>query len=204
MNEYMTKVDELASIQNIVARTKMKGEPLEHYPTIAKLEKEVSERLEKEFNIGVDLLCYRNGNDHIGFHADDTQGETFVFCLTVESKQQRRLIIKPAKSSELEIGDEKIELFPTAGDGYDMTGDMQRNYVHSIRKEREGTNVAKRFALVFRKGRSVDVKRDDGDAVKNLQGTKKAKIRYLFGKINGIEEGQVYLRRELLAKRAHQ
>ena len=30
------------------------------------------------WNVGVDVVCYRDGRDSCGWHADDTQGETLV------------------------------------------------------------------------------------------------------------------------------
>lgn len=41
---------------------------------MAKLKRDLEARYGFKFNIGVDLLVYRDGRDSCGWHADDTQG----------------------------------------------------------------------------------------------------------------------------------
>jgi hypothetical protein len=66
---------------------------------------------------------YRDGADGINWHADDTQGEETIVSLVTESEGgPRTLCIQPSNVQALQIGDEQVELFPAAGDGYLMDG----------------------------------------------------------------------------------
>jgi len=109
---------------------KMLAHPMCDFKAIERVDEYVAEFFQTDFNIGVDALCYRDGKDHIGFHADDTQGEDIVVSLTVESLCQRVLRIKP--KGDACVGDEQIDLFPCAGDDYSMDGNMQCHYLHSL------------------------------------------------------------------------
>ena len=56
---------------------KMKAQPIDLVPEVASYAKELARyyRLpQDEWDIGVDLIVYRDGDDSIGWHADDTQG----------------------------------------------------------------------------------------------------------------------------------
>lgn len=68
-------------------------------------------------------LSYRDGQDGISWHADDTQGEEIVLSVVTESEGgPRTLCIQPSNSQAEQLGDEQIELFPNSGDGYLMDG----------------------------------------------------------------------------------
>ena len=48
------------------------------------------------WNVGIDVVCYRDGMDSCGWHSDDTQGETLVVAVVLESlKGTRRILFRP-------------------------------------------------------------------------------------------------------------
>jgi hypothetical protein len=102
--------------------TKMKAFPLVEVPRVQRLARCLAqEHLIDDWNIGVDLLIYRSGDDSIGWHEDDTQGESIVLCAVVHvGKQTRSLCIQP-NTAPVE-GDEQIEVYPGPGDMYRMDG----------------------------------------------------------------------------------
>ena len=105
------------------AQTEMKARSLTRFPNV----KEVAEQMRKvcgvdSWNVGMNPVFYRDGNDSIGFHSDDDQGEATILTLLVESPPRpRRVIVKP-KRKVPDHGDRQIVLFLRAGDGYDMDG----------------------------------------------------------------------------------
>ena len=138
----------------------MKSIPLECVKEIEILEREWSEGLglKDGFSIGVDLICYRNGMDSISWHADDTQDETNVLAVVVESKAQRPVCIRP--KGAYKVGDEELELYIGEGDGYELTGEVQKHYEHSLPKRKDVTE--KRTCMIFRHGRRRKVESDSG------------------------------------------
>ncbi|GMI23936.1 hypothetical protein TrRE_jg12045 [Triparma retinervis] len=125
---------------------KMKSIPLSCVREVEALERRwsVSLGLGLGFNIGVDLICYRNGMDSIGWHADDTQSETNVLGVVVESKGSRPVCIRPkGPKSSYKVGDEEIELHVGEGDGYELTAEVQEHYEHSLPKRKEVREVGK-------------------------------------------------------------
>ena len=83
------------------------------------------------WNQGCDVILYRNGNDKIGYHADDTQGESVIFCVVVETQTQagekiRALHVKPdlngPKKRKLNREDVELEIWADEGDAYAMDG----------------------------------------------------------------------------------
>ena len=106
-------------------KIKMRALPLSQFPTVNKLAgKLANQRGLAEWNVGVHLLMYRNGNDKISWHADNTQGEEIILSSIVYSSPDcvRTLCIKPASKQE-ENDDEQVEIFPTPGDLYEMDGE---------------------------------------------------------------------------------
>ena len=113
---------------------KMKGLPLTN-PVLKELESELAKNFNipgEIWNIGVDVVLYRDGDDKIGFHADDTQGESTILCVVVDSPEKiRKVEVRSKRKSkqgepiELQDGDEEIELFVGAGDSYEMDGKNQ-------------------------------------------------------------------------------
>jgi hypothetical protein len=104
----------------------MQAHPLNDMNHLAELSSRLARRFKlpsNEWNIGLDLLIYRDGKDSIHWHADDTQGEDIIMCLTIETpKDVRTVCFQPSLNENLRHGDEQIELFPIAGDAYQMDG----------------------------------------------------------------------------------
>jgi hypothetical protein len=94
------------------------------YPTMDRLSQHTAKECGLDFfNIGCDVLLYRDGNDKIGYHADDTQEETIIFTVVVLSEQMRRLHILPkGKKEDYKHGDFQIILNAGEGDAYSMDG----------------------------------------------------------------------------------
>lgn len=77
--------------------TTLKGHPIEDSPEISKLADRLATLFEIPhgfWNIGVDVLVYRDGQDCIKWHSDDTQGEDVVFSLVVEDSIENPRPIK--------------------------------------------------------------------------------------------------------------
>jgi alkylated DNA repair dioxygenase AlkB len=73
----------------------MKSRPLSDLPKTSKLAGKLAgicSLAKKEWNIGLDLLMYRDGKDNINWHSDDTREEDTVLSLTVESPDNPRTI----------------------------------------------------------------------------------------------------------------
>lgn len=106
------------------------------------------------WNIGVDVVSYRDGRDSIGFHADNDQEEELIVTVLITSPPKpRRVIFKrmpeaekgkklrnhngrnlnsnrktepsqPEKRARPQDGDEEFELWLSAGDAYSMDGEF--------------------------------------------------------------------------------
>jgi hypothetical protein len=91
------------------------------------------------WNIRVDVVYYRDGNDRIGYDGDDDQGEDdprgpghFPGGGTRKVKIQHK---KP-KGEKPTAGDEQIELLLESGDAYDMDGECDYEACLSMSKLR--------------------------------------------------------------------
>jgi len=95
---------------------------LKHTSIVAdRLAKRMLPHGQTEWNIGLDMLLYRDGEDGINWHADDTQAEDTVLCLVVQSDENPRAVcIQP--SDDPKEGDQQVELFPGTGDAYMFDG----------------------------------------------------------------------------------
>ena len=78
------------------------------------------------FNIGVDVIYYRNGNDKIGWHADDNQGEDIIFAVVIQTDENRKVCVRQTKDKKEKNkhGDKVLQLFFLNGDGYSMDGEF--------------------------------------------------------------------------------
>jgi hypothetical protein len=100
-------------------------EHISSYPEMEKLSSRAAEdcNLSSTWSTGCDVLLYRNGRDKIGFHADDTQGETVIFCAVVMSEHLRCLHILPAgKKKDYANRDMQVKFYADQGDAYAMDG----------------------------------------------------------------------------------
>jgi len=134
-------------------------------PAVADLARKTSAAFEDaDWNVGVDVVCYRDGQDSVGWHADDTQGETLVVAAVLESvggprriqfrpKQPRKKastkmrVVTPSPQKKkrktsschvgeavVEDGDEEVELWICQGDAYAMDRGVQVHYEHAVPK----------------------------------------------------------------------
>ena len=142
---------------------RMKSIPLECVKEVKTFEHEMSKclGLKDGFSIGVDLICYRNGMDSISWHADDTQEEKTTLAVVVESKARRPVCIRPkGGKSAYKVGDEELTLYIGEGDGYELTGEVQDHYEHSLPKLKDVTE--RRTCMIFRHGKRREVESDSG------------------------------------------
>ena len=65
--------------------TKMKPFSIKSLPKVNNLMNHISQLFNVEWNIGVHVIMYHNGQDSMGWHADDTQGERIVLSVVLES-----------------------------------------------------------------------------------------------------------------------
>ncbi|KAH8045642.1 SET domain-containing protein [Aureococcus anophagefferens] len=75
----------------------MRARPIAEVPSVAQLADRCSAAFGgTPWNVGVDVVCYRDGRDSCGWHADDTQGETLVLAVVLESVGgPRRVQLRP-------------------------------------------------------------------------------------------------------------
>lgn len=187
----------------------MKALPIDLVPDVASYAEELARRYnlpQHQWDIGVDLIVYKDGGDSIGWHSDDTQGESIVVCVVVDAPGEvRPLLIRPNKRSKaLSEGDEEIQLFIAEGDGYDMDGEMQAHYEHSLPKKLK--HDSHRLVLIFRHGNVTSVPQDSGVPLLKKGGVEEwnlvsaiTKLRpkldtVSFGHCN-VREGESYSRR---------
>ncbi|GMH53586.1 hypothetical protein TL16_g01483 [Triparma laevis f. inornata] len=144
---------------------KMLPIPIDLVPEFELLSREFAGGFElpnKEWSIGCDLVVYRDGKDSIGWHADDTQSESCVLAVVVESDGERPVCIRPNKKVHLLVeGDEEIELYVKEGDGYELDAGCQLGYEHSLPKKKEVK--ARRMVAIFRQGAVKNVDKDTGN-----------------------------------------
>ena len=105
----------------------MKAQPLSEARVVELLASELAEKFglpNNQWSIGVDLVTYRNGNDRMGWHADDTQEESLILTVVVETDARRIVKIRPkkGKNESYNDGDELIELIVRQGSAYKMDG----------------------------------------------------------------------------------
>jgi hypothetical protein len=79
--------------------------------------------LKTYFNIGCNVLLYRDSHDKIGYHANDSQEEVMIFTAIVLSEHPRYLHLLPkGKKKDYKHGDVHIKLYAGKGDAYSMDG----------------------------------------------------------------------------------
>jgi alkylated DNA repair dioxygenase AlkB len=193
----------------------MKAFPIDKVPEVENYAEELARMYNlplNQWDIGVDMILYKDGGDSIGWHADDTQGESIVVCVVVDAPGEiRPLHIRPNKRAKaLSQGDEEIQLFIAEGDGYDMNGLMQSGYEHSLPKRVKDNSH--RFVLIFRHGRVGFVPQDSGEKVlinededvcSAINKLRPKVDTILFGHPSLIQEGDSYPRRHLWTSYAH-
>ena len=150
----------------------MKAQPLSSLPSVSELGDEIARYVglsKNQWNIGVDLVVYRDQNDGVGWHSDSHQGENVIFTVILESPNDSNIPNKTSRPINVQTiekqtlkwhGDEYIQLFPSCGDAYVMNQKMQDGYKHSIPKQDK--ELDRRTVLVFRNGQEQIVGDDSG------------------------------------------
>ncbi len=132
----------------------MRSHPISAIPPMEHLHRLAGALYGLDFNIGIDVLIYRNGLDSCGWHSDDTQGERCVACVVLESAMPRLVKFRPkvmkGRGSNLRPGDEQLELRISQSDAYDFDGLSQVGYEHCLPKRH--SHQQRRICAVLRAG----------------------------------------------------
>ena len=127
----------------------VKREPLAWHPILKKIKTDIELSTENLTNLPLELnsvLCnyYRDGNDSMGYHADNEK-ELGVnpIIVSVNFGASRRFLLKHRTEKNL-----KSEILLTHGSVLIMAGEMQHHWLHAIPKS---TQIIKpRINLTFR------------------------------------------------------
>ena len=201
---------------------RMKARPLNHLPEVQVLATHLQNLAVLHFpsvnaedidtttfwNIGVNPVLYRDGRDHMGFHADDDQGESLIFSVVVASPDGTTRKVRIQSKTK----NEEIELYLDSSDGYSMDGTMQMHYLHSVPSDsrcktspladsHSDNQRNTRIAVVFRRGNQVMQSKDSGRPCASL--TPRPEVPYQFGRMDVLAEGATYLRQQLFELNAH-
>ncbi|KAH8065802.1 SET domain-containing protein [Aureococcus anophagefferens] len=154
----------------------MRARPIAEVPSVAQLADRCSAAFGgTPWNVGVDVVCYRDGRDSCGWHADDTQGETLVLPSSsspsgggvqlrpkqpphrapggAPKRKKVRRSYAHVGEAPLADGDEELELWVGAGDAYSMDRGVQVGYEHAVPKvPPKDTGVRKRVVAILREG----------------------------------------------------
>ncbi|MFL0809163.1 MAG: alpha-ketoglutarate-dependent dioxygenase AlkB [Agarilytica sp.] len=123
--------------------------PTAWHPSLIALKAEIETEARHKFN-SVLANMYRNGNDSVGWHADDEKelGDKPIIA-SLSLGESRRFCLKP-KNDRLPNGEvNKIRVDLASGDLLVMKGDTQRFWQHAVLKA-PGV-IAPRINLTFRK-----------------------------------------------------
>ena len=72
----------------------MKARPLYLLPHLQHLSNGLKSQCDVHcWNVGVDIMAYRDGRDSIGFHADNDQGEELLLTVLVTSPPKPRRVV---------------------------------------------------------------------------------------------------------------
>jgi alkylated DNA repair dioxygenase AlkB len=120
------------------ARINMKARPLRYFPMVQALANKSKIDLGvKKWNIGAHVVMYRDGQDNMGAHSDDDQGETCIFTVIIKAPTKGRAVLIEPKN--VKDGSARFELWPKRGDAYEMDGAlylfvrMQSSFLASLR-----------------------------------------------------------------------
>ena len=102
-------------------------------PGIKPLAQRVAKKLGvDQWRLGVDAIVYGSGNDGIGWHRDNSQGETTVACIILlTTNSPRPLLIKPTPKN---ADHPSFKLKMHAGTLYHNNECFQSNYLHRVPK----------------------------------------------------------------------
>ncbi len=120
-------------------------------PELSSLKAMLEQTLEAPFN-SVLVNLYRDGNDSVGWHADDEEelGKTPLIA-SVSLGQRRPFLLKPKRAHTQEtpsVTGKRVSLDLGEGDLLVMNGNTQLHWLHSLPKTR--TTSEMRINLTFR------------------------------------------------------
>lgn len=126
-------------------------EPLPFTPLLCRIKTQLEHTIARETSLSgitfnsVLLNCYRDGQDSVGWHADDEPelGKRPVIG-SVSLGDSRRFLMRRKRKREME----RRELLLSSGSLLVMAGDTQANWLHSVPKTRKP--VGARINLTFR------------------------------------------------------
>ena len=181
----------------------MKGQPLDMIQGLKKIADDFSAQLSvKEWTLGIDCIVYASGANGIGYHADNSQGESVIGCIVLHTGSTPRTVMIKSASRDLPCISYRLQL--GQGSAYVMNGAMQKHYVHKVPKlqmSNKHTGDMKRIVLVFRVG-DVALTVDSGK-VATVETRFHRPDPVQFGAICGVDEGEVYHHRHLMKTYAH-
>ena len=193
----------------------MRAEPIEQMPCIQTLAEKCTTHFGQPWNVGVDVVAYRDGHDSCGWHADDTQGETLIVAVVLQSSGGLRSVkFRPKKPNDkyddgygkkrkakqpgeraLSNGDEELELWIGEGDAYSMDKGVQIGYEHSVPKQAKSSEIGRRIVAILREGKDKQVVQGRDTGIANASLDPPERWDYAkgarFGKVEGVDEGSV-------------
>lgn len=127
-----TEMDNEVGVGHVYRGVTVKAKPLSLVPEVESLSQDLADLYRiGQWDIGVDLVSYRNGKEHIPWHSNNTQGEVLILCIVLKSHKSlehiRPILVKPKSNLKpLEDGDEEIIIFVGEGDAYEMDGKLSQ------------------------------------------------------------------------------
>lgn len=170
----------------------------------------------------MDVVLYRNGNDSIAYHCDDTQEEELICTAIISCCQEcnRPTIFKSKSNNEPTIMPHiKVVLHLQPGDVYYMNSDVQEQFVHGVEKLKpifanaqdkghasgtttSSSTVGERLVAVCRYGDELMVRKDSGHAQTSL--LPRLKEPLIFGGLTSLVLNQSYSKCELRTMNVHE
>jgi alkylated DNA repair dioxygenase AlkB len=108
---------------------------------------EIKEQVEKYLNVKFDSVLinhYRNGNDGMGFHADEIGVSVGNDIAIVSIGHSREFIVRNNESCE------KYKYIVEDGDIFHMFNDCQKKFKHSIPRNKNDDTIGPRISITFR------------------------------------------------------
>ena len=204
LHEDASPMDSPTGVGYVYHGVRMKAQP---FSTIEGIE-QIAKQLAKEFGvvkwtIGIEVIVYASGEDSIGWHADDSQGETDIVCMTLQTANDPRQVhIKAVGKGPVGSA---FRLKLGKGSIYYMNGEMQKHYHHMVPKIHRSRSISaddRRVVLVFRSGNTV-ITSDSGIPASLDSRMSMAGQPLIFGKIDSVDEGNSYHPNDLEKLNAH-
>ena len=167
------------------------------------------------WNAGVNVILYRNGNDSIAYHCDDTQNEQMIGTALISACENNN---RPTifKSKTVNQHDSKVPIIKVLlhlkpGDVYYMNTDVQKEFVHGVEKTNPvlaptlhnvDASIGNRVVVVCRYGQEIQVKKDSGRSQKSL--LPRLKQPLVFGETSSLVVDHLYSKCDLRNMNVHE